>query len=108
MGKIKDISELPPASILGRLILEAVELNHLNVPRKKTEKEELSVPEDFKKALLAKTTALNHFESFTPAKRSEYIEWINEAKRNETRNKRIAQAITWIAEGKQRNWKYIK
>jgi len=108
MGKIKDISELPPASILGRLILEAVELNHLSVPRKKAKKEELPVPVDFKKALLAKTAALSHFEAFSPAKRTEYIEWVNEAKRNETRNKRIAQAITWIAEGKQRNWKYIK
>jgi uncharacterized protein YdeI (YjbR/CyaY-like superfamily) len=33
-------------------------------------------------------------------------EWITEAKRAETKEKRIAQAIEWIAEGKQRNWKY--
>jgi uncharacterized protein YdeI (YjbR/CyaY-like superfamily) len=37
----------------------------------------------------------------------EYIEWLTEAKREETRAKRLAQAIEWLAEGKPRNWKYM-
>ena len=38
----------------------------------------------------------------------EYAHWIAEAKRAETRQKRIASALEWIAEGKRRDWKYEK
>jgi uncharacterized protein YdeI (YjbR/CyaY-like superfamily) len=41
-----------------------------------------------------------------PGQRREYIEWIVEAKTEPTRDKRIAQAVEWIGEGKSRNWKY--
>jgi uncharacterized protein YdeI (YjbR/CyaY-like superfamily) len=37
----------------------------------------------------------------------QYLEWIVEAKRDETRDRRIAQAVQWIAQGRQRNWKYM-
>lgn len=39
--------------------------------------------------------------------RREYVEWITEARREETRDKRVAQALEWRAEGKPRNWKYM-
>jgi uncharacterized protein YdeI (YjbR/CyaY-like superfamily) len=42
----------------------------------------------------------------SPSCRKEYITWITEAKRDETRDKRVATAVEWIAEGKGRNWKY--
>ena len=48
------------------------------------------------------------FDAFAPSHRREYIEWIGEAKRDETRKRRLAQALEWLAEGKQRNWKYAK
>jgi uncharacterized protein YdeI (YjbR/CyaY-like superfamily) len=38
----------------------------------------------------------------------EYIEWLTEAKSEETRQKRLETAIAWISEGKPRNWKYQK
>jgi hypothetical protein len=38
----------------------------------------------------------------------EYIEWVTEAKREETRNCRLTTAVEWIAAGKPRNWKYFK
>jgi len=34
------------------------------------------------------------------------VEWVTEAKTEETRDKRLATAVEWIAEGKGRNWKY--
>jgi uncharacterized protein YdeI (YjbR/CyaY-like superfamily) len=37
-----------------------------------------------------------------------YIEWIVEAKQEATREKRLAQAVEWMAEGKSRHWKYQK
>ena len=46
------------------------------------------------------------FAAFSPSCKREYVDWIDEAKRDDTRAKRIATAIEWISEGKQRNWKY--
>ena len=38
--------------------------------------------------------------------KKEYVEWITEAKREETRLKRMATALEWMAKGKPRHWKY--
>ena len=54
------------------------------------------------KAPKAKAT----LDGFTPGCRREYVDWIAEAKRDETRDKRIATAIEWLSEGKKRHWKY--
>jgi len=64
------------------------------------------VPPEFARALTASKKASTAFAAFSPSCKREYIEWIADAKRAETRDKRITQAIEWIAEGKQRNWKY--
>ena len=61
---------------------------------------------EFTKALKANKKAAAAFAAFSPSCKREYIEWIADAKREETRDKRIATAIEWISEGKQRNWKY--
>lgn len=61
---------------------------------------------EFVAALKKNKKAAAVFEAFSPSCKREYVEWIAEAKREETRDKRIAQAVEWIAEGKQRNWKY--
>ena len=47
------------------------------------------------------------FDAFSPSCKREYVDWIVEAKREETRQRRVAQAVEWMAEGKQRNWKYM-
>ncbi len=57
-------------------------------------------------ALKKNKKAAGTFAAFSPSCKKEYVEWITDAKREETRDKRIAQAVEWIAEGKQRNWKY--
>ena len=46
------------------------------------------------------------FDAFSPSHKREYVEWITEAKRDETRSEASQTAIKWIAEGKSRNWKY--
>ena len=63
-------------------------------------------PDDLAAALKKNAKARATFDGFSPSHRREYIEWITEAKRDETRQKRLAQAIEWLAEGKPRNWKY--
>jgi uncharacterized protein YdeI (YjbR/CyaY-like superfamily) len=52
--------------------------------------------------------AIAHFEGFSNSDKKEYVDWITEAKTEETRGKRLAEAVKWIAEGKKRNWKYIR
>ena len=51
--------------------------------------------------------ALNTFESFSYSHKKEYVEWVTEAKRDETRAQRLETTIAWLAEGKPRNWKYM-
>jgi uncharacterized protein YdeI (YjbR/CyaY-like superfamily) len=66
----------------------------------------VEAPPEFTRALKANKKASTAFAAFSPSCKREYIEWVADAKRAETRDKRIATAIDWISEGKQRNWKY--
>jgi uncharacterized protein YdeI (YjbR/CyaY-like superfamily) len=66
----------------------------------------MSTPEDLEAALKENPPALATFTNFPPSCRREYVEWVVEAKRPETRDKRVAQAVEWMAEGKRRHWKY--
>jgi uncharacterized protein YdeI (YjbR/CyaY-like superfamily) len=72
----------------------------------KAPKPKIEVPPEFTTALKANKQAQAVFQNFAPSCQREYTEWIADAKRPETRDKRITQAIEWLAEGKQRNWKY--
>jgi uncharacterized protein YdeI (YjbR/CyaY-like superfamily) len=72
----------------------------------KASKAAVEAPVEFAIALKKHKQAATVFAAFSPSCKREYVEWIAEAKRPETRDKRIATAIEWIAEGKQRNWKY--
>jgi uncharacterized protein YdeI (YjbR/CyaY-like superfamily) len=112
LGKIASLKDLPPDKTLLAYVKEAAKLNEEGVKRpmkpKSTEKKELIVPDYFKKALNKNKTASKVFEAFSYSHKKDYIEWITEAKTEETRNKRLTTAIEWIAEGKGRNWKYQK
>lgn len=66
----------------------------------------LTKPSDLAGALKKNKKAQAVFEAFSPSRRRDYVVWITEAKSDETRTRRLAQAIEWIAEGKSRNWKY--
>lgn len=112
LGKITSLKDLPSDKVLLAYIKEAKKLNDKDVklPAKKAEsvKKEIVIPEYFIKALKKNISVLKVFDNFSSSHRKEYVEWITEAKTEETRNKRIATAIEWIAEGKPRNWKYMK
>ena len=64
------------------------------------------VPPELAAALAKNKKAEAAFDAFPPSHKREYVEWIAEAKREETRAKRVAQAVEWISEGRSRNWKY--
>ena len=110
MGKIRSLKDLPVDKILKEYFLEAIRLNEegVKLPSKpKTEvKQSGAVPESLVKALDENPKAKAVFEMFSPSAKKEYIEWIAEAKTDATRDKRLANAMEWISEGKKRNWKY--
>ncbi|MEO6454934.1 MAG: YdeI/OmpD-associated family protein [Ginsengibacter sp.] len=110
LGKIKSLADLPPDKILIAYIKEAITLNDQGIklpPRKKdTEKKELLIPDYFINSLKKNKDAYKIFEGFSPSHKKEYVEWITQAKTEETRNKRMAKALEQISESKGLNWKY--
>ncbi|MEP6597714.1 MAG: YdeI/OmpD-associated family protein, partial [Ginsengibacter sp.] len=110
LGKIKSLADLPADKILVSYIKEAAKLNDEGIklpPRnKRGEKKELIIPDYFTKALSKNKTAFRIFETFSLSHKKEYVEWITEAKTEETRNKRLVKALEQIEEGKGRHWKY--
>jgi len=107
--KIKDVKDLPSDKIILDYIREAVKLNEegVKLPAKpKGAKKELVVPDDLTAALKKNKKAQAAFDAFSYSHQKEYVEWITEAKRPETRATRVATTIEWLTEGKSRNWKY--
>ncbi|MSU58246.1 MAG: hypothetical protein EXS35_08705 [Pedosphaera sp.] len=109
-GKITSLADLPDDKTLLGCIRRAVALNDAGVmkpgrPRSQV-KPNLVVPAYFTAALKKNKTALATFAAFSYSHKKEYVEWITEAKRAETRARRIATAMDWLAHGKARNWKY--
>ncbi|NOT72068.1 MAG: hypothetical protein HOP09_12570 [Hyphomicrobium sp.] len=108
MGKMTSVADLPATAELASWLKEAMALNEagakLPTREPKTPKD-VVMPAVFAAALKADQTAKAIFESKSPSFRKEYNVWIGDAKTDATRNKRIEEAVTWIAEGKGRFWK---
>ena len=68
----------------------------------------MKAPADLSAALKKNKKAAATFDEFSYTNRKDYVEWITEAKQQATRERRIRQAVEWMAEGKPRNWKYMK
>ena len=108
--QMKKVSDVPPKKTLLPLIKKAMELNETGTKIPKAAprpKKELPMPEAFMSAIQKNKRALAAFDKFPPSHKREYIEWITDAKTDPTRDRRIAQAVEWMAEGKPRNWKYM-
>lgn len=109
-GRLTKLSDLPAKSVLKSYVKTAMKLNDdgVKVVRAKTRpKKPSALHPDFKAALAGNAKARAVFEGFSPSAQRDYIEWIADAKADETRERRLAQAMQWIAQGKQRNWKYM-
>ena len=109
-GKLRSVADLPPESDFAKMAREAMKLTDEGVkapPKPKKEREPVVVPADLKAALAKNRKAQATFDDFTYSHRKEYVEWITEAKREETRLARVKQAVEWMAEGKARHWKYM-
>lgn len=110
-GRITSMKDLPPKKVLTGYIRQAMRLNEegVRVPKRTPRsKPELAVPDDLARALRKNRAARETFEKFSPSNRREYVAWLLEAKADATRKRRLDTAIEWMAEGKPRNWKYMK
>ncbi|MCE9593987.1 MAG: YdeI/OmpD-associated family protein [Planctomycetes bacterium] len=110
-GCITQLSDLPSKAKFAGYMKKAMALNDagVKVVRKKTRpKAPVKMHPELKGALAKNKKALATFEGFPPGQQREYLEWVADAKGDDTRARRIAQAVAWLAEGKRRNWKYEK
>lgn len=109
-GKMRSMADLPSKAALTKILkarMKVIEAGP-SAKQKKSPKPTLDVPPDLAAALKKSRPAAKTFEAFSASNRRDYIEWITEAKQEATRTRRLAQAIEWMAEGKPRNWKYMK
>jgi hypothetical protein len=108
-GRLESLDDTPSKAALVRMVKEAAALNEagVKVPRRKTAPRPApKAPPYMLAALKTNKTALAAWQAFAPSHQREYIQWITEAKTEETRTRRLETAIGWIADGRARNWKY--
>jgi uncharacterized protein YdeI (YjbR/CyaY-like superfamily) len=110
LGRITSLDDLPPDGVLLDFIRQAVRLNEtgVKVPRTAAKPEPPVIPAELKTALAKNPKAKKTFEAFSPSHRREYAGWIREAKTEATRKKRVDTTVSWLLEGKTRNWKYAR
>jgi uncharacterized protein YdeI (YjbR/CyaY-like superfamily) len=111
-GRITSMKDLPSKSVLVSYVKEAKRLNDEGIKKaskpKAAVKKELEVPSYFMAALKRNRKSLATFEGFPYSHKKEYVQWVTEAKTDETRDRRLQTTVEWLAEGKSRNWKYEK
>lgn len=109
-GRITRLEELPTQALMDAYLARAMALVEEGSARSpaRAPRPALEMPADFAAAIRAVPAAQAAFDGFAPGQRRDYIEWIVEARRADTRARRIAQAVEWIAEGRPRHWKYAK
>jgi uncharacterized protein YdeI (YjbR/CyaY-like superfamily) len=110
-GRITSLADLPSDRVLLGYIREAARINEqgLKAPGKPKSKlkKELDVPADLQAALSRNKKAAAAFDGFSYSHKKEYVQWVTEAKREETRIQRLETAVIWMAQGKPRHWKYL-
>ena len=109
IGKISSMADLPPDEVLIAYIRNAVELNEkgIKLPKKPAApKTELTVPDYLIDAFKTHTKAMQNFEQMSYSCKKEYLQWLDEAKTEATRTKRLETMLEWVTEGKTRHWKY--
>lgn len=112
LGRITSPADLPADKALIDAVKQAMRLNDAGIKAKKTsavkKNTKIIVPASLLAALKKHPAARKAFDEFSYSNKKEYSEWIAGAKSDDTRRRRIETAVAWIAEGKPRNWKYLR
>lgn len=98
--------EINPDLVLS-YVFEAIQ-NQKEGKEIKPESKKLAIPAELQKALDSNKVLKSAFESLTPGRQKEYIEFIDSAKREPTRIDRLNKSIPIILEGKGLHDKYRK
>jgi len=108
LRRLTAASELPAQRAMVAAVKEAASSEKPAAKKAavKTSPRPVRVPAYFTAALKSNPRALAAFTAFPPSHKREYVDWIDSAKTHETRARRMATALDWIASGKSRNWKY--
>lgn len=104
--KYTDVKQVDE-KLLIEYITEAVINNEKGLKLTEAKDKTVVIPEDFKKRLV-KNKILKNFEAMSYSKRKDYVQWIDSAKQEATRNKRIDQALEKITLNIGLNDKYQK
>jgi uncharacterized protein YdeI (YjbR/CyaY-like superfamily) len=104
--KFTDVKQIEDKIILEYLF-EAIDNNRKGLKIVETKDKTIETPVDFAKAL-KKTKVLAYFDSLAFSHRKEYIQWIESAKKEETRTKRIEQAVEKLQDKQMMHDKYKK
>ncbi len=107
IGSIKssNVKEMPTQAVLVKYIKQEIQLNESGVKAGKStggrrDKEDLKIPSYFLKAVKKNKKAFKTFDEFSYTHQREYVEWVTEAKREETREKRLATTVEWLSQSK--------
>ena len=113
-SRLMSLHDLPARPALIKLMKQAAKLNAdgvkesvMSASSRRQARNPLPTPTDLRRVLAGNNKARKTFEAFPPSHRREYVQWITEAKRKETRAQRLATTIEWLEQGKPRNWKYM-
>ena len=91
----KYIKELIAENLMHKSGLEIIEIGKKNGSWTALDDvENLVIPEDLQLAFNTNKKAFQHYNEFAPSYRKSYLYWLNQAKREETRQKRIEEIIT--------------
>ena len=112
LRKISSLADLPSRKKLAGYIKALMKMNEDGTKSARRSRPKftkpLVIPTELKRAIARNSKAKAAFAEFPPSHKREYADWIADAKRPETRDRRIKTAVEMIAEGKSRNWKYEK
>jgi uncharacterized protein YdeI (YjbR/CyaY-like superfamily) len=111
LGRITAMGDLLPDKVFIGFVRQAMKLNDegAKLPAKpKTKPAKLVIPNYFMKAVRRNKKAAAVFDAFSYSNKKEYVQWVTDAKTDSTREQRLATAVEWMAEGKVRNWKYLR
>ena len=111
-GKLASMDDLPSDKVLKALLAGAAariargDRTKNWEGRAKRDRPTPELPEALAAALKTHPQAATQYAAMSPSCQREYCDWIGEAKRAETREKRVREALAMIADGKGRNWRY--
>jgi hypothetical protein len=108
-GKFTSLKDLPSDAAILKVIRAAKALNDHNIKvvrPKATPKPPLRVPPYLAAAIRQDAKAAATFKDLSPSHRREYVEWVVDAKADETRARRIDKMLRQLSAGESLNAKY--